>query len=392
MLNLQGHWLCSPEFFDGMLEAYPRFEVDAGRFEAFLQRESNRGEREVFVRDGDTARVPVVGVLTARPDFFFSMIGERNSVYGDIIAGIQAAEGDPGIKRIVLEVSSPGGEIMGLFDAAAAVAGATKPTEAQVTDVAASAAFAIAAAADSITVNNPMAMVGSLGVQTTQFVSEERVTVRSSAAPKKNPDAGTAEGVAAIQAELDAVHIEFAGIIARGRGVSVADVNANYGQGAMMIASAALAVGMIDAISESTTVGGPRATGPQTEAHDMTLAELLAQHPEVYAQAVQFGRDQERDRVSAHVTMGAASPAAGILAASHILSGAELTSQQVQAGYMTAGRNAAEVTAHAAELEGAAPGTPAPAAPAGTAPDEAARADAVFDLVEQNMGFAPPTA
>ena len=39
----------------------------------------------------------------------------------------------------------------------------------------------------------------------------------------------------------------------------------------------------------------------------MTLAELLAKYPELYAQVFALGRDEERERVQAHATMAVAS-------------------------------------------------------------------------------------
>ena len=381
---MNGHWALGDAYFRTADAAFDRFEFDQGRAEAFLQVQS-AGEG-ILIRDGSTARIPVRGVLTKAPDFFFSIFdGGSGTVYGDIIAAIAEAEADSAISRIVLEIDSPGGMVVGLFDVVSAIAGTSKPIEAEIADIAASAAFAVAAATDRITVNNPMAEVGSIGIQVSQFISESRVTVRSTAAPKKNPDAGTSEGVELIRAELDAVHAEFAGLIARGRGVSVEQVNVNFGQGGMVIAEVALAAGMIDAISESTT---PVARRPLEDASAMNLETLRAEHPELYAQAIQIGVDRERDRVSAHVNAGAASPAAGALAASHILSGADYGSQVVRSGYDTAARNVASVDEHAVAVAAATPGAaPVPAQSAAELDD--ARAKAVFGIVNDNSAYIP---
>ena len=394
MKSLTGHWLLGQDFLDRMVEYADGFALDQTAYTAFLERRSRRDDGEdLFIREGSTAHIPIIGVLTVEPDFFFDLFGGGSVVYGDVVAAIEAAELDEGITDIVLEIDSPGGDVAGFQRTAEAIRDTVKPTEAQITNLGASAAFGLAAQTGRIVVDNVMAMVGSVGIATTVFVSESRVVITSTEAPDKRPDVTTAEGVAAVKRELDAIHAEFAGIIASGRGVSVAEVNADFGRGALVIANDALQFGMIDGIGSMSARGlGDDPLPTNTEGRAMTREELQAKHPEVYAaiygNGVTAGIAQERDRCTAHVN-AAADAGQPELAAEHILSGADLTSQVVRGSYMTAALNRGEADnrlADDAEANGLT-SAKSRSAVGDSKPDEAEVTRAVFAKVREDMGL-----
>jgi len=104
-------------------------------------------------------------------------------------------------------------------------------------------------------------------------------------------------------------------------------------------------------------------------AEKMTLDELKAQHPDVYALAVNEGVEKERKRVKAHITMGEAAKATDVALKhikEHIKDGAELD-MEVNAEYQ-----AAAIKSHAIEARGEeAPGGVTPPAVTPDAEDEA---------------------
>lgn len=75
----------------------------------------------------------------------------------------------------------------------------------------------------------------------------------------------------------------------------------------------------------------------------MDLATLRASHPEAFAAAVEEGVTKERDRVGAHLTMGAASGDMKTATAA-IKEGKEMTAS-IQAEYMAAGMNRKDLKA-----------------------------------------------
>lgn len=294
--------------------------------------------------DGVTAVVPIQGILTKAPDWIAAWLYGANTVYADVVAAIRDADNDPRVENIVLDVDSPGGTISGLFDTMAAISVASKPVHARVNDLAASAAYGLASQADTITVNNPAAAVGSVGVVYSTRVFEEDVDITSTEAPNKRPDLTTDEGRAVIQAELDAIHEQFAGRIAAGRGKTLKIVNATFGRGGMVLADAAVAAGMVDGIEADSNEPEAIEATTEMEVHAMTLAEFQAAHPDLFKQVTETAKATERDRVSALLTIGEASGAMDY-AIECINDGSAIATDSVQAKFMAARMTTAEVVA-----------------------------------------------
>lgn len=348
------------------------------------------GERDsrILTIAGDQAEIMIKGVLTPTPSFMAMLFGGGNATYPEIVSAVRLAEQDDSVRAITLAVDSPGGHFDGLFDVLAAVQGAKKPVTAVVHGLAASAAYAIVCQADRIEARNRASRVGSIGVAVSFTVFDEDIDLTSTAAPKKRPDVRTEEGKAMVVEELDALHEIFADSIAEGRGVTVAKVNAEFGQGATLLAGEALKRGMIDAIAETplrvvdnTNSTTARSGGNIPETGYMDLKTLKAQHPDVYAAAVQEGTDQERDRVTAHLIMGEKSGAMET-AAKAIKDGVGMTST-LQATYLTAGMNRTDVSTRQEDDAAAAV---ADQATASASQEDAA--DNVASLVEARLGVS----
>lgn len=258
---------------------------------------------------GKVATIPVLGVLTPKPDFFASFFGGGNTSYESIQAALINAENDASVTNIVLDVNGPGGTIAGLFETLAVIDSVTKPIEARVSGMAASATFAIVSKADTVVATSKATSFGSVGIVTSIFVEDDVVTITSSEAPNKRPDVTTDEGVEAVRGELDAIHVLFVEEIAEGRGTTAEKVNANFGQGGMFLAEKALERGMIDSISAvKSTTTATQTGGKSKKASLMDLETLRAQHPELFAQVVSIGEQKgvlkERDRVGAFAVAG----------------------------------------------------------------------------------------
>lgn len=296
---------------------------------------------DIMAIAGPEAQINVQGVLTATRSWMAYFFGGGNTTYIDIQAALATADADPNVKTITMFVDSPGGAVHGLFECIAAIQSTRKPIEV-VSSRACSAAYALAAAAGPIRATSAGSMFGSIGIVVDAVVAENRVSITSSKAPKKRPDITTEEGVAIVREELDALHELFVEAIAEGRGVSADNVNADFGEGATLLADAALNRGMIDSISTSNSATA-NSGGNQQEARSMDLQTLKAQHPDVYAAAAQEGRDQERDRVNAHLTMGEAS--GDMKTAIGAIGDGSAMTATLQAKYLAAGMNRSDVQA-----------------------------------------------
>jgi len=353
---------------------------------------------------GDRAEIQVRGVLTQEPDFLSWFLGLENTTYPDINAALAAAQADPDVKAITLAIDSPGGEWDGLFSTVNAINGTTKPITARVDGLGASAAYAIASQADSITAANQGVRVGSVGVAIDTYVYTgggiEDISITSSEAPEKRPDLMTAEGKAAVQAQLDELHDLFVTTIAAGRAAATGEnfdaarINKDFGRGATVLAEDAKRRGMVDAIADSGAKTGAVSAaksktapkgGEKKETRNMDKETLKTEHPAVYAairaeghaEGVTEGAENEKKRVSAHLKRGQAVGAMDV-ATKAIEDGTPFMDDEVQAEYLNKAANKADAGAAAAD-DGAV--DPPPAGDGDGAPEANA-----IDLLEASKG------
>lgn len=349
-------------------------KINPSEIKAFFDDEERSSNKSKFKIIGSTAHVPITGMLTMKPSFFSFFSTSGNTCYGDIIAAISAANKNKSIKEIVLNITSPGGEVSGLAAAANAIFNSKKPVTANIIEFAYSAAYGLASQADKIIINNDFAMVGSVGVASQQYIEDAVKIIKSTDAPDKLPDASTEHGFDVIKKELDELHLKFVEIIARGRSkaldksITHETVNENFGKGGRVMAEKALTNEMIDAIGENiasnqsspdegfiSSSNKSKDRGKQK----VNIDTLKTENPEVYAAIKQIGLDEgfksgvdtERDRVMAHMTAGESCNALD-LAAKCIKDGSAYSMQSVQAEYMAAGRKKDELDVHANDNPG----------------------------------------
>lgn len=79
-----------------------------------------------------------------------------------VISEIEAADSNPSVKAILIEINSPGGSPVASAEIADAIKSAKKPTVAWIGEVGASGGYWVASAADKV-VAHPMSLTGSIG-------------------------------------------------------------------------------------------------------------------------------------------------------------------------------------------------------------------------------------
>lgn len=166
---------------------------------------------------------------------------------------------NPDVKAIVFDVDSPGGTVTGVEELASLIYSTRgiKPTASQVSPLAASAAYWVAAQADEV-ISQPSGNVGSVGVFTmhadvSKALSDFGVKMTLISAGKYKVEGNpyqplSEEAQAAVQERVDDIYGVFVDALARGRGVSASTVKEKFGQGRVLLAPNALKAGMIDGI------------------------------------------------------------------------------------------------------------------------------------------------
>jgi len=214
---------------------------------------SARASEEGYDLVEGVAVIHVAGTLVQKNGYLRPYSGMTG--YDGIRQNLLTAFYDPAVKAIALDIDSPGGEVAGCFDLVDQIYSlrGKKPIWAILDEVAYSAAYAIASAADHITVPRTGG-VGSIGVvccHTDWSKALEGAGVKvtfiqygdlktDGAAEKPLSD----EALARFQADIDAMGELFTETVARNRSMSVAKVRAT--QAGTYLGQAGVSLGLAD--------------------------------------------------------------------------------------------------------------------------------------------------
>ncbi|AZN72001.1 S49 family peptidase [Georhizobium profundi] len=226
--------------------------------EELRARVARQSERDVERRQGAVAILPLRGVIANRMNMMSDISGGTSSeAFGRMFS---AAVNDPKVSAIVLDVDSPGGAVSGTDELSSLIFAArgTKPIVAHVNAQAASAAYWIATAADEM-VLTPSAEVGSIGVLGVHNdisaalekagIKRTMMTAGRYKAEMAPSEPLSQDAMAYQQQRIDAHYQSFVGAVARNRGVDAAAVREGFGEGRMVSAADAVAIGMADRIA-----------------------------------------------------------------------------------------------------------------------------------------------
>lgn len=214
-------------------------------------------QRAVDVTPGAIGVLRVFGVLEQRSTVLSPIYGGTSTEQlGHLFEALRDA---PDIRAIVLHVDSPGGSCYGVDELATTIrrARGSKPIVSAIDSLGASAAYWIAAQADSISVT-PGGDAGHIGVIGTHVDLTDafrkagiKTTLLSGGRYKREGhpvEPLTAEARAAMQHRVDQAYARFVRAVAAGRGVPETIVRGGYGQGRLLAAEDARLAGLVDRI------------------------------------------------------------------------------------------------------------------------------------------------
>ena len=305
-------WAITPEALEGLLRAVEQglTAEDYKIFHAFDEMKKSAlvsdlgdpiSDTGAAFKKGENGILFMDGPIVPRASIFTEISGLVS--IEDLTRDFQTLESDANLKRIVLLIDSPGGDITGISDFSNLVKASPKKNTAFVFGMAASAAFWIATGADEI-VSTDTGLAGSIGVVITarrkldSGLSREFI---SSQSPLKRADPDTQEGKESIQQLANDLGDIFVGAVAENRNVSVETVLSDFGQGGLVVARRALEAGMIDSIQtfDNLLKGTPKTSptarqntnppaiaGNTQEGSKMlkTLKEALVDNPAIAAE------------------------------------------------------------------------------------------------------------
>lgn len=226
--------------------------VDGDRTRYSARADAHNGVR------GGVAVVPIYGTLVHRAHDVADASGGGLVSAEALAKTLRAADANPDVGTIVLDIDSPGGSVLGIEELGAVVESLSKPVVAVANSMAASAAYWIASLADELIVT-PSGEVGSIGViavheDHSEALAKDGVKLTFVTAGKNKAEGNAAEPLseearAHLQSQIDAYYSTFVKTVARGRGVSRATVESDFGQGRMFTAQEAKRLGMVDRVA-----------------------------------------------------------------------------------------------------------------------------------------------
>lgn len=267
-------WACEQASLERYLadnEAAIQLALENPQILASMRNDEDSDENDIddiLDMDGENASIAITGVMTPNgPSPIARFFGVRGTSYKAIAGAVQKAQAS-GAKCLTLDIDSPGGQILGLDAAWAAVRAFPGFKATMNRGCMASAAYGLGSAVGpgNIYSSSDFNLVGSIGIMaevTDDSKLQERIGVKtrsfvSKNAPLKNADPATDAGAKAMQARLDATERLFHARIAEGRGVAADYIAEHYGRGDVFVSQdqdtskpSGRSLGMVDHIAAS---------------------------------------------------------------------------------------------------------------------------------------------
>lgn len=278
-------------------------KLNAEEIQARIQDTKQRPPEQ---RVSSVAVLPLFGTIFPRAGMFSDISGGTSSErFGNQFMELIK---DPTVSAIVIDVDSPGGSVYGVAEVAQKIfdARGTKPVVAVANHQMASAAYWIGTAADEVVVT-PSGDVGSIGVFAThkdmsEALAQAGVKVSLIRAGKYKAEGNPYEPLSeeartSIQDSVNEVYDEFVNAVALHRGVKSAIVKDSFGEGRMVSARQAVALGMADRIGTlDETIARMFSLNGNTLKGNVSSALLNDQEEPAPIEHQQSAADVERSR------------------------------------------------------------------------------------------------
>jgi signal peptide peptidase SppA len=210
---------------------------------------------------GLIAVLPLYGMLSARMNLMMAMSGGTSTTM--FAQALREQVDNPQVKAVIVDADSPGGAVAGMQELADVIYGlrGKKPIVAVVNHLAASAAYNAITQMDEI-VASPSAELGHIGVAALLIdrsaeLEQAGIKVRQVTAGKFKHEQAIGSDLVPMddskiqhaQQQVDEAYGMFVANVARGRGVTAAEVRNGFGEGRVVGAKEAVRLGMADRIA-----------------------------------------------------------------------------------------------------------------------------------------------
>lgn len=390
-------------------------KIDIAAIEARLGRPLANDQQEYTVEPGGIAVLRMSGVIAPKANLFMQVSGGMSTQMAT--KQLESAVADPRVRAIVLAIDSPGGNVIGTPEMAAAVRemADAKPIVTHSDGSLCSAAYWIGSAANAVYLSGPVVQAGSIGVvvdrsyNPASATQQEHITAGRYKRIAKANEPLSDEARAIVQADVDYVYTLFVDDVARYRGTTAEQVLEHMADGRVFRGQQAIDAGLVDGVSTldallermaqdpaqyatrrkavfavaspaSDSAGAaPKDTTPPREkettmpednkATPVTRASFEQDHAALFAQLraefTTLGATQERERIQAVLAVGDGLPGHEALLSGLAFDG------KTSAAEASLAVLAAEKKQRAAAIEAHQDDAPPPAKPSATPDDKA---------------------
>jgi protease-4 len=245
-------WAIKPEVYMAFHTVF-QARIEGKKIEVFGMEMEYKAPEDYQVVNG-VAVIQIEGALGYKlGNFDKACLGACD--YLDIREAISKADQDQSVQSILLQISSPGGMVTGLYETAQAIKSANKPTVAFTDDLAASAGYYLAVSADSVYATSS-AQVGCIGTLMTwidvtkayelQGVKRELVASGKYKGMLMPGIPLTDDQRALLKNEVDDLATEFKNHVISNRG----DINPDHMEGQTLWGLVAKDAGLVDEIGD----------------------------------------------------------------------------------------------------------------------------------------------
>ncbi|MFM2054249.1 MAG: hypothetical protein RL456_2286 [Pseudomonadota bacterium] len=270
---VSGYWAITDQMHDEVLAIYDAHmrgeKIDIKGVEARIGRPLANQRPAYVVQDG-VAILTMSGVIGPKANLFMDISGGTSAQ--QLRSEILMALDDPKVKSAVLYADSPGGNVLGIAEGAAAWRqfAETKPAVTFSDGTLASAAYWWGSAASRVFISGPMVNVGSIGVRSEHVDTSMRDAAQGVKRTIIKAGAYKAAGDGPLdpktleykQAQVDYLYSLFADTVAAHLGVSVDQVLADMADGRVFIGQQAIDAGLAHGFATLETLVAQLADNP----------------------------------------------------------------------------------------------------------------------------------
>ncbi|MCI5068427.1 S49 family peptidase [Acidovorax sp.] len=303
---ITGVWAIEPDKLREIQAIYATHlrgeKIDIAALEARLGRPLANEQQAYTVEPGGVAVLRMSGVIAPKANLFMQVSGGLSTQMAT--KQLESALADQRVRSIVLAIDSPGGNVIGTPEMAAAVRemATIKPIITHSDGTLGSAAYWIGSAANAVYLSGPVVQAGSIGIVVDRSYNpaastrEESIVAGRYKRLSRSNEPLSDEARAIVQADVDYVYSLFVDQVAAFRGTTSEKVLERMADGRVFRGQQAIDAGLVDGVLTLDALVESMATDPAQYANRRKAVFAVAAFPSPSAGAAPKDNHPPREK------------------------------------------------------------------------------------------------